>query len=56
MEPDPLTYCELQQDVPTPDDVRWASDGAAEISTEAVQFLPRPIYSTEAQFAELAAE
>jgi hypothetical protein len=27
--------------------VRVASDGAAEISMEAVQFLPRPIYSTE---------
>jgi hypothetical protein len=39
-ERDPLTYYELQQrDVPTPDDVHWASDGAAEISTEAVQVL-----------------
>jgi hypothetical protein len=27
------------EDVPTPDDVHWASDGAAEISTEAVQVL-----------------
>ena len=44
-------HFELQQrDVPTPDDVRWASDGATEISTEAVQFLPRPIYSTRPTF------
>jgi len=43
-ERDPLTYCELQQrDVTTADDIHWASDGAAEISTEAVQLLPRPI-------------
>jgi len=37
-------------DVPTLDDVPCASDGAAEISTEAIRFLPRPIYSTRPTF------